>query len=59
MATYLSKSLVFISIGNANISTSYDFLDNTTKQQTPFLKFAQAISQKFSDNIWRLYDLGA
>lgn len=51
MADYLSKSLFFISIGNADISTGYDFLDNTTKQQTPFPKFAQAISQKFSDNI--------
>ncbi|KAK0578444.1 hypothetical protein LWI29_010539 [Acer saccharum] len=51
IADYLSKSLFFISIGNADISTGYDFLDNTTKQQTPFPKFAQAISQKFSDNI--------
>ncbi|TXG69410.1 hypothetical protein EZV62_004345 [Acer yangbiense] len=59
MIDYLSKSLFFISIGNADISTGYDFLDNTTKQQTPFPKFAQAISQKFSDNIKKLYDLGA
>ncbi|KAI9198188.1 hypothetical protein LWI28_011641 [Acer negundo] len=59
MVDYLSKSLFFISIGNADISTGYDFLDNTTKQQTSFPKFAQAISQKFSDNIKRLYDLGA
>ncbi|TXG47989.1 hypothetical protein EZV62_027283 [Acer yangbiense] len=51
MADFLSKSLFFISIGNADISTSYDFLDNTMKQQTPFPKFAHAISQKFSDII--------
>ncbi|TXG47866.1 hypothetical protein EZV62_027160 [Acer yangbiense] len=51
MANYLSKSLFFISLGNADISTGCDFLDNTTKQQTPFPKFAQAIFQKFSDNI--------
>ncbi|TXG48009.1 hypothetical protein EZV62_027303 [Acer yangbiense] len=59
MDDYLSKSLFFISIRNADISTGYDLLDNTTKQQTPFPNFAQAISQKFSDNIKRLYDLGA
>ncbi|KAK2662674.1 hypothetical protein Ddye_001248 [Dipteronia dyeriana] len=59
MADYLSKSLVFISIGNADISTDYDLLDNTTKQRTVFPKFTQAISQKFSDNIKRLYSLGA
>ncbi|KAH7556952.1 hypothetical protein JRO89_XS11G0016500 [Xanthoceras sorbifolium] len=59
MANYLSKSLFFISIGNADVSTGYDFLDNNTKQQTPFPNFAQAISQNFSSKIRKLYDLGA
>ncbi|KAK3206825.1 hypothetical protein Dsin_020871 [Dipteronia sinensis] len=31
MADYLSKSLFFICMGNADISTGYDLLDNTTK----------------------------
>ncbi|KAK2642981.1 hypothetical protein Ddye_024744 [Dipteronia dyeriana] len=58
LADYLSKSLFFISIGNADISTGYDLLDNTTKQRTPFPKFSQTIFQKFSDNIKRLYGMG-
>ncbi|KAL5758332.1 hypothetical protein ACOSP7_020943 [Xanthoceras sorbifolium] len=59
MANYLSKSLFFISIGSADVSMGYDILDNITKQKTPFPNFAQAISQKFSSKIQKLYDLGA
>ncbi|KAL5758393.1 hypothetical protein ACOSP7_021004 [Xanthoceras sorbifolium] len=46
-------------IGSADVSMGYDILDNITKQKTPFPNFAQAISQKFSSKIQKLYDLGA
>ncbi|KAL5840259.1 hypothetical protein ACOSQ4_012867 [Xanthoceras sorbifolium] len=59
MANYLSKSLFFINIGNADVSIGYDFLDNITRQKIPFPNFAQAISQKFSNKIRKLYELGA
>lgn len=55
----LSKSLFFISIGNADVSTGYDFLDEAAKKATPFPAFAQTVSEQFSIKIQKLYDLGA
>ncbi|KAK2651704.1 hypothetical protein Ddye_011560 [Dipteronia dyeriana] len=58
-AHYLSKSLLFIDIGNIDMSTDYDDVGSTIYRKYTVQQYAQIVAKEFSKSLERLYKLGA
>ncbi|TXG69403.1 hypothetical protein EZV62_004338 [Acer yangbiense] len=56
---YLSKSLLFIDIGNIDMSSDYDGVGSTIFRKYTVPQYAQIVAKEFSKSLERLYKLGA
>ncbi|TXG70605.1 hypothetical protein EZV62_005540 [Acer yangbiense] len=59
LAHYLSKSLLFIDIGNVDMSNDYDGFGSTIYLKYTVRQYAQIVSKEFFKSLKRLYKLGA